>query len=128
MKCGESGMRFLFQRFLQDLLDQQFSVLNPLYSFHRRNFSLSVLHLMASCFRPPPSPPAVPCAVATPPPVFDFVGAISEQQCICLWEGLQDPYDANRTLYLDLLLLLPKERWKEKVRKILLIKIFKFCD
>ncbi len=106
------------QKFLQDLLTQQFDVLHPLFSFQRRNLSLSILQLMAACF-----PPPTECSLdnnaardvagcdAAPPPVFVFSSAVSEPQGACLLGGLRDPYETNRVMCLDLLLELPTDKF-----------------
>ena len=91
------------QGVLLKLLAQQFEVLHPLSSFQRRYFSLSLLHLMATSF-PPPSTQDPPANI---PPVFVFRREVSEPQAQCLLQGLQDPYEANRLLCLELLLQLP---------------------
>lgn len=97
---------FLFpQRFLLNLLAQQFGVLHPLSSFQRRYFSLSLLCLMASCFSSEEPPENISIS-----PMFLFSQEVSEAQGQCLLEGLQDPYEANRVLCLELLLQLPVER------------------
>lgn len=91
------------------MLDQQFGFLHSLFSFQRRNFSLSVLQLMAACFRSPVALTHGSGAEDSPgiPAVFVFSSAVSEQQGACLMEGLRDPYDANRALCLNLLSELP---------------------
>lgn len=97
------------QAFLQELLDQQFSVLHPLSSFQRRSFSLSILQLMAACFRSPLALTHGSSAQDGPgiPAVFVFSSVVSELQGACLVKGLRDPYDTNRALCLELLLELP---------------------
>ena len=112
------------QTFLSELMDQQFKVLHPLSSFQRRSFSLSLLQLMASIFDEPNSSsasnPTSSFSEETPtsiPPIFYFPSAISASQAQCLLDGLQDPFDANRSVCLELLLKLPEEMIGFAVRK-----------
>ena len=107
-------------------MDQQFKVLHPLSSFQRRSFSLSLLQLMASIFEEPNSSSASNPAcssssseegVLSIPSVFDFPSAISASQARCLLEELQDPFDANRSVCLELLLKLPVEMMGFRVRE-----------
>lgn len=95
-------------------MEQQFKVLHPLSSFQRRSFSLSLLQLMASIFEEPnsslasnPTSSTSEEAVSSIPPVFDFTTAVSASQAKCLLGGLQDAFDANRSICLELLLKLP---------------------
>ena len=110
------------QTFLQELLNQQFKVLHPLSSFQRRSFSLSLLQLMAAIFDEPNSSSASNPSSSEPtsseiPSIFDFPSAISSRQARCLLEGLLDPFDANRSVCLELLLKLDANLIKLTVRK-----------
>lgn len=98
-------------------MEQQFKVLHPLSSFQRRSFSLSLLQLAASIFDAPNSSSASNPTNTTSeeetsnfPPVFDFPCAITSAQSTCLFDGLQDAFDANRYICLELLLMLPVEK------------------
>ena len=105
---------------MQDLIDQQFAVLHPLSSFQRRNFSLSILRICASAF--PSSPVTSTSEVAVPDtiisPVFVFSEAVSDSQASSLFEGLRDPYNANRIISLDLVLGLPTNKLGLNVRRL----------
>lgn len=98
-------------------MTQQFAVLHPLSSFQRRSFSLSLLQLMASIFDEPNSSAASnstsstsdDSTASTIPSVFNFASAVSPSQAKCLLDGLQDAFDANRSVCLELLLKLPAE-------------------
>ena len=98
-------------------MTQQFAVLHPLSSFQRRSFSLSLLQLMASIFDEPNSSAASnpissiseDSSSSAIPSVFNFPSAISPSQAKCLLDGLQDAFDANRSVCLELLLKLPAE-------------------
>lgn len=98
-------------------MSQQFATLHPLSSFQRRSFSLSLLQLMASIFEEPNSSSASnptnsiseDSTASVIPSVFDFPSAISTSQAKCLLDGLQDAFDANRSVCLELLLKLPAE-------------------
>ena len=99
-------------------MTQQFAVLHPFSSFQRRSFSLSLLQLMASIFDEPNSSAASnptsstssdDSTTSTIPSVFNFSSAVSPSQAKCLLDGLQDAFDANRLVCLELLLKLPAE-------------------
>lgn len=73
-------------------------MLHPLSSFQRRSFSLSLLQTLASVFSLHKEE-----TTATIPPIFDFALAVSREHARVLLEGLSDPFDANRTMCLELL-------------------------
>ncbi len=106
------------------MLNQQFGHLHPVSSYQRRNFSLSILQLMATTFTSPAQPTPNLHVSATPiselqeriPAVFVFSEAVTEPQAVCLLEGLQDPYDANRKICLDMLYSLPISKIQLNVR------------
>ena len=85
------------------MLEQQFIALNPISSYQRRNFVISILQLLSTIF--PDQSPDV-----TIPPVFEFGSAISKPQTRCLLNSLQDSYDPNRAGALELLLKVPQDK------------------
>ena len=94
---------------------QQFKELHPLSSFQRRNFSLSLLQLIAAIFDQPPEGLAQLTAAESQSTsmlsqLFNFSAAVTEEQAKRLLEALHDPYDANRSICLELLLKLPNEK------------------
>ena len=85
------------------MLEHQFIALNPLSSYQRRSFAISILQLLSTIF--PDQAPEVGI-----PPVFEFGSAVSKPQTRCLLNCLQDSYDPNRAGALELLLKVPENK------------------
>lgn len=83
-------------------MNQQFSVIHPWSSFQRRNFSLSLLHLLSTTFSETPDDTEVPA-------IFQFHTAVSKAQARSLVLALQDSFEANQKIALELLLQLPAD-------------------
>lgn len=81
-------------------MNQQFGVIHPWSSFQRRNFSLSLLHLLSVTFSETPADSEVPA-------IFRFHTAVSKGQARSLVLALQDSFEANQKIALELLLQLP---------------------
>ena len=90
---------FYLQEFIDKLFTQQFQALHPWSSYQRRNFALSILQLLATIF--PPS--SISLTNSPISPLFNFYKAMKKNQARCLIHALQDSYDANRVITLQLL-------------------------
>ena len=75
-----------------------------------------ILQLMAIVFESHPTDTTIP-------PIFNFCTALSNSQAMSLLHALQDSYDANRVLYLELLQGIPAEKLGLTVK----LKSVRFC-